>query len=197
MELDDLRAVWNKSTNQLPKNNNIMEMICRDPKGPLSSIKKTIKYTLYLFPSAAVLFAGSFIGAGVEPFNNPVLLLVFLSLFSEYIFSLFNYFTIKKMENPAGNIRDNLDRKIAVLKLRNWWSLIMYMILFLLMPVWVELNIHLPGGSFHGLTRFNPVIRLLWYAVIFIPLFVIRRDFQRKSYDPYLEKLKELVQQMD
>lgn len=200
MELDEFKELYNSSTDQAkPINQNIMEMIQRESKGPLAQLQKKIKYTLYLFPASLVFFLGLFIPVlGVHETAHTVSLwLLFLALFSEYVVALLNYYTIKKIQHNTGTVKQNLLNKISLIRRRYNWYYMIYVTLFLMMPLYLELGIHFPAvGTFRGLGRINVFIRIAGYIVIFGSIFIIKKKSQEQLYSAYLDQLKKLAEQM-
>lgn len=200
MELDEFKELYNSSTDRpISTNQNIMEMITLKSKGPLAELQKKINYTLYLFPLSIVFFLGLFIPAlgAKEVAHNVTLWLLFLILFSEYVVAVLNHFTIKKIQQQTGNVRENLLSKIALIKRRYKWYYVIYVVLFLMMPAYVELGIHYPAiGAFHGVGKINVFIRIAWYILIFGCIFVIKKKSQEQLYDQYLDQLNSLAGQM-
>jgi len=197
MELDEFKELYNRSADErILTDETITDMITQESQGPLAQLQKKTKYTLYLFPLSIIFFAGLFIPAlgAREIAHNATMWLLFLALFSEYIVSVLNYFTIKKMQQASGNVRENLLKKMSVLRLRYKLYFILYIALFLMMPACLELS-HFTG-HFAGLAKINPFIRVAWYILIFGCLFYIKREAQRQQYDQYLDQLKGLLDQM-
>jgi len=195
MELDEFKELCNRSADeQTLANQNITDMITQESRGPLAQLQKKTKYTLYLFPLSLIFFACLFIPAfGAGGINVPMLL-VFFVLFTEYIVSVLNYYTIKKMQQASGNVRENLLKKMNVLRLRYKLYFILYITLFLMMPAYLELS-HFTG-HFAGLAKINPFIRVAWYILVFGCLFVIKKEAQKQQYEQYLDQLKRLLDQM-
>jgi hypothetical protein len=197
MELDEFKELYKRSADeQTLANQNITDMITQESQGPLAQLQKKTKFTLYLFPLAIVFFAGLFIPAlGVQDASHNVTMwLLFLALFSEYIVSVLNYYTIKKMQRASGNVRENLLKKMNTLRLRYKLYFILYIALFLMMPAALELS-HFTG-HFAGLAKINPFIRVAWYILVFGCLFVIKKEAQKQQYEQYLDQLKRLLDQM-
>ena len=167
-----------------------------------NKLYKKIKFTLYLLPISMLFFAGILASViGIDELTNvPVIwILILIIFFVELVLSLLNYFTIKKIQKLSGNIRETLVKKVMLLKLRYKWYFILNAVLFLLMPVFIEVNIHfVPNGQFHGIgEKINPFIRIAWYLVVFIPVLVIKNESQKQNYGQYLDKLNALLKQMD
>jgi hypothetical protein len=201
MELDEFKELYNSSTDkQTQSNQNIMDIIHRESQGPLAELQKKIKYTLYIFPIAMTIYMGLFIyvmGINQLPqhFGTWV---VFLILLPEYIVSVLNYYTIKKLQNPAGNIKENLLNKVSLLKKRYKWYLLINGFLLALVPVFIEADFHYHlDGEFAGIGKINVFIRIAWYIIIFGGLLIIKSKFQKQNYDVYLDELSGILKQTE
>jgi hypothetical protein len=196
MELDEFKELYNRSADEKTlTDQNITDMITQESQGPLAQLQKKTKYTLYLFPLSIIFFVSAFIALGAhEISHNVTMWLLFLALFSEYIVSVLNYYTIKKMQQASGNVRENLLKKMNTLRLRYKLYFILYISLFLMMPAALELS-HFTG-HFAGLAKINPFIRIAWYVLVFGCLFVIKKEAQKQQYEQYLDQLKRLLDQM-
>ena len=201
MELDDFKNLYNRSADQQTlTNQNITQMITLESQGPLAQLQKKIRYTLFLFPLSIIFFAKLFIpalGAG-QIGHNLTTWLVFIILFTEYIVALLNYFTIKNMQKTSGDVKSNLLHKLSVLKQRYKWYFILNIGLFLLIPILLELNLR-----FHFYYRFaalgdiNPLLRIVLYAAIFIPLYLFKKRSQQQNYIQHLTELNRLLAQLE
>ena len=201
MELDEFKELYNSSTDkQTQPNQNIMDIIHRESQSPLAELQKKIKYTLYIFPIAMTIYMGLFIyvmGINQLPqhFGTWV---VFLILLPEYIVSVLNYYTIKKLQNPAGNIKENLLNKVSLLKKRYKWYLLINGFLLALVPVFIEADFHYHlDGEFAGIGKINVFIRIAWYIIIFGGLLIIKSKFQKQNYDVYLDELSGILKQTE
>lgn len=200
MELDDFKELYNKSSDQPAfTNQNIKEITTHESQAPLALLQKKTKYTLFLFPLSIVFFAKLFIpslGAG-EIGHNLTTWLVFIILFTEYIVSVMNYYTIKNMQKTSGNVKANLLNKLTLLKRRYKWYFILHIGLFLLIPILLELNLHFHfDNRFEGLNSVNPLVRIAFYAAIFIPLYIFKKRAQQRNYLQHLNKLNGLLEQL-
>jgi len=202
MELEDFKELYNNQSSDQPAltNQNIKNMTTLESQGPLALLHNKTKYTLFLFPLSIVFFAKLFIpslGAG-EIGHNLTTWLVFIILFTEYIVAIINYFTIKNMQNTSGNVKANLLYKLSLLKRRYKWYFLLHIGLLLLIPVLLELNLYFHfDNRFEGLGNFNPLLRIAFYAAIFIPLYIFKKRFQQHNYLQHLNKLNGLLEQMD
>lgn len=197
MELDELRDMWAKSATQPTAiNYNITELIYRDAKGPLVTLEKKFKAALYIFPFVVLLFGGTFISQGT---NQSVLMwLLFSILFIEFLFSLFNYITIKQIQQPAGNIKDNLLKRVFLLQQRNNNYLYLHVALYMLMAILLELSIYFnfdAGNNWWA--HIAPALRATILIVFLTAQYFIKRHSQKQMYGRYIDKLSELIGQME
>jgi hypothetical protein len=200
MELDELKTLLDKTAaGPIAANQKIADIITLDSLGPLAQLKKKIKFILYLLPITMLLFAGILASViGMDELKNIPVIWILVIFFVKLVLSLLNYYTIIRIQKLNGNIRDTLVKKVQLLKLRYKWYFIVNAALFLLMPVFIELDINFaPHGYFHGLgEKINPFIRMAWYLVVFIPILVIKNESQKQNYGRYLDKLNALLKQM-
>lgn len=197
MELDELRDMWAKSaTRPTATNYNITELIYRDAKSPLAMLEKKFKAALYIFPFVVILFAGTFISNGAN--QSVIMWLLFSILFIEFAFSLFNYITIKQIQQPAGNIKDNLLKRVFLLQQRNHNYLYLHVGLYMLMAALLELSVHLNFDVSHNWwVNITPVLRIAIIIVFLTAQYFIKRHSQRQMYGQYIDKLNELIGQME
>jgi len=199
MGLDEFKELYNNSVD-LPMIEMHYPNISNTGKsqGALVTLQKNITYALYISSAAIVLYAGVITAAiGIHDFiQNPVNDIMLSILFTEFLVSLINYFTVKKMQNPVGKIKENLLYKLSLLKLRYKWYYILNVGLFLLMPLYVELDLQ-SHGLYHGLGKINVFIRLAWYIIVFGCLFVIKKEAQKQQFGHYLDQLGQLLKQAE
>jgi hypothetical protein len=198
MELDEFKTLFNTSAGAMKAANyNIMETIYTDSRGPLARLEKNLKITLYIFPFVVILFGGHFLDRA-SSHQSLTMLLLFAILTIEFLFSLFNYIVVKKLQQPAGNIKQNLLDKISRLKTLYNRYLYIHQGLYLLMAVLLELTMRFNlDANFNGWSNVNPVIRFAVYAAFLIVQFIVKRDTLKKYYGQYLDKLNSLVSQME
>ncbi len=197
MELDGLKDIWNKSTNQSPINNNIMDMIYRDREGPLALLEKKLKITLCIFPVVVILFGGTFLSKSLSQ-QSPAHWLLFTILFIEFLFSLGNYGIIKQIQQNDGNVRTNLLNKVAILQKRYKIYLFAHQGLYLLLAVLLEISMYKHwDANFNKWYTVNPIIRITVYAFFLVVQYLLKRASLQKHYGQYLERLNGLVHQID
>ena len=197
MELDQFRDMWAKSATQPSAiNYNITELIYRDAKGPLAMLEKKFKATLYIFPFVMILFSGTFISNGVN--QSVITWLLFSILFIEFLFALFNYITVKQIQQPAGNVKDNLLKRAFLLQQRNHNYLHLYVGLYVLMAALLELSVYFDFDTSHNWWgHIAPLLRATIIIVFLIAQYIVKRHSQKKMYGQYIDKLNELIGQME
>ena len=197
MELDEFRDMWAKSATQPSAiNYNITELIYRDAKGPLAMLEKKFKATLYIFPFVMILFGGTFISNGVN--QSVITWLLFSILFIEFLFTLFNYITIKQIQQPAGNVKDNLLKRVFLLQQRNHNYLYLHVGLYTLMAILLELSVYFNFDTGHNWWgQIAPVLRGAIIVAFLMSQYFIKRYSQKQMYGQYIDKLNELIGQME
>ncbi|MES2111755.1 MAG: hypothetical protein V4577_23555 [Bacteroidota bacterium] len=197
MELDEFKDMWTKAEMQPSTiNYNISSMIYTDSKSPLAMIEKRFKAALFMFPLTVVIFGGTFISKGTN--QSVITWLLFAILFIEFLFSLFNYLLIKKIQQPAGNIRENLVKRVYLLEQRTTNYLYLHTGLYVVMAILLELSVYFNFDANHGWwAGINPVLRAVICVVFLAGQHFIKRQSQTKLYGQYIEKLHGLIGQME
>jgi hypothetical protein len=197
MELDEFRDMWAKSATQPSAiNYNITELIYRDAKGPLATLEKKFKGALYIFPLVVILFGGTFISNGVN--QSVIMWLLFSILFVEFLFSLFNYITVKQIQQPAANVKDNLLKQVFLLQQRTNNYLYLHVGLYMLMAALLELSVYFNFNTSHNWWgQIAPVLRVTIIVVFLIAQYFVKRHSQKQMYGQYIDKLNELIGQME
>jgi hypothetical protein len=196
MELDGLKDIWNKSTNQLPVNNNIMETIYSDSNSPLALLEKKLKITLGIFPLVVILFGGTFLSKSMAQ-QSPVTWLLFSIMCIEFLFSLGNYHIVKQIQQHNGTVRANLLGKITILQKRYKTYLFAHQGLYGLLAVLLEISMYKHwDANFNGWYTVNPVLRVAVYVVFLVVQYMLKKSSLKSHYGQYLEKLNSLAQQM-
>jgi hypothetical protein len=197
MELDEFRDMWAKSATQPSAiNYNITELIYRDAKGPLAMLEKKFKAALYTFPLVVILFGGTFISNGIN--QSVIMWLLFSILFIEFLFALFNYITVKQIQQPAGNVKDNLLKRVFLLQQRNYNYLYLHVGLYVLMAMLLELSVYFNFDTSHNWWgHIAPVLRGAIIVAFLMSQYFIKRYSQKQMYGQYIDKLNELIGQME
>ena len=200
MELDDFKEVYKSYAGEAASaNQDIDGMINRESKGPLAVMKKNAGMGLFIYPSAIIFYMGIFsIVLGIsEVVRSPINWILFAVFFMEFTVSVINYFAIKKLQLAGGTVKDNMLNKVNLLRQVSNTSVLLYIALFCMMPLFIEADIYFHlNGQFQGVAKINVFIRIAWYVLIFGGMFVIRRDTQRLQYNHYLGRLKRVLTQM-
>ena len=198
MELDDFKDMWTRSAGSKSTiNYNLTELIYRDSKSPLAMLEKKYRTSIYIFPFVVILFSRHLF-AGDANNRHLTTWLLFTILFIEFMFSLFNYLLIKKTQQPAGNIRENLLKRVFLLENRTNNFLYINLGLYILMAITLELSLHFHlDYRFNGWATVNPWLRVAAYVIFLALQFVIKRKSQKRQYGQYIDKLNSLIAQME
>ncbi len=195
MELDELKEMWNRADQITTAGYNVTELIYRDSKSPLAAIEKNLKTALFIFPFVVVLFAGQFLS---NSHQSPTRMLLFAILFIEFLFSLLNYGLVKKMQQPGGNIRENLLTRVSLLQKLCGMYVYVQLGLYALMAVLLEISMYFQWDSnFNGWAKINPGIRIGVYIVFLVVQLLIKKASQKKLYGRYLDQLNNLALQLE
>jgi hypothetical protein len=197
MELANLKQMMDASTSDYkPLNNNIAELIGRKSQGPFAQLDNRLKFALYPFPLTALLFGIVFINNS-SALQSPSMWVLLIILLIEFISSLFNYGIVKKIQEPAGNTKENLLLKL--IRLEKSFSLhfilnaCLYIVMFILLEIGMNNQWENNFEGWHSVTFF---IRILCYTGFFIFQFFIKKYFYKKQFGQNIIELKNLVQQM-
>jgi len=199
MELEEFKEMYNSSVAQAPVlSADVKDIVTGKSHGPLAKLEKNLVQLLYILPLFIIAFGGivSLVLGFGEMARNPILVLVFIVFVAEILFSVFSYFTVKKMQDNMGDVKGALIHKIATLKRFFKWHLIIYIGLFLLMPLYLELNIHFQFTP-NGVGKINVFIRLAWYVLIFFPLYKIKQEQLKQNFTWYLDELNGVLKQAE
>lgn len=195
MELDQLKEAWGNAGGA-PANSDIDNIIGRKNNGPLSALEKNYRYAIYIFPFVMVLFAGQFFSKSAAQ-HSPTSWLLFGILFIEFLVALVNLVTVKKIQNATGNLRDNLLGQLAILRSRYHNYLYIHQALYAVMAVLLEVSMHEHWDTnFEGWYNVNIFLRMLVYGVFLTLQFIIRRSSEKRQYGRHLERLNELVRDL-
>lgn len=197
MELDEFKDMWAKAAMQPSTvNYNISGLIYTDSKSPLAELEKRFKAGMFMFLLTVFIFGGTFISNRSN--QSITTWLLFTILFIEFLFSLFNYLLVKKMQQPAGNIRENLVKRVYLLERRTANYLYIHTGLYLLMAILLELSVHYHFDAAQSWwAGINPVLRVIIYIVFLAGQYFIKRYFQKQQYGQYIERLNQLIKQME
>jgi len=196
MEINEFKNLFDKNTNQSTIiNNDMMTMIYTDTKSPLGTLEKKLRVTLYIFPFVLLLFGGRFLTEGSR--HSPTAWLLFAILFLEFLVSLLNYAVTRKIRKPEGPVKQNLLSRVNLLENRYRWYLMLHHSMILLMAVLLEISMHYHlDSNFDGWSKVNPALRIAVYVIFFMLQYIIKRRSQKEHYGQYLEKLHQLIDEM-
>jgi len=198
MEMEEFKDMVNKSADKAaPKNNDVMKIIYADDKGPLATLEKKLKVTLYIFPFVVVLFCGRFFTKdAMQHISTAWLLYAILSL--EFFVSLFNYRVTQKLRRQEGSVKANLMAKVQLLQNRYNWYFRVHNMMILLMAVLLEITMHYHWDSnFDGWSNVNPILRVSVYIIFFAAQYLVKHHSQKKQYGQYLDHLNTLASQIE
>jgi len=197
MELDEFKDMWTKVAIQPSTiNYNISSLIYTGSKSPLAMLEKRFKAALLLFPVTAIIFGGTFISKGTN--QSVITWLLFTILLIEFLFSLFNYLLVKKIQQPGGNIKESLVKRVYLLERRTANYLYVHTGLYAVMAILLELSVHYNFDSAQGWwAGVSPVLRIAICIVFLTWQYFIKRYFQRQQYGQYIDKLNGLIKQME
>lgn len=197
MEMDELKTLWDKGIDLSKSNNDLSETKWADKSGPLAMLEKKNWIAFWLFPLAALLFAGTFVEHSLARHSLAMWLLLAI-LFAEFVFTIFNLITLKGMRNTQGSIRKNLLNRINMLGERFQLFLLIYVALYLVMAVLLEVTMHYRMDRlFDTWANVSWVIRVFTYVALLTVIFLAKRSSQNKHFGVYLQKLKTVAEQMN
>jgi hypothetical protein len=198
MEMEEFKDMVNKSADKAaPINNDVMKIIYADNKGPLATLEKKLKVTLYIFPFVVVLFCGRlFTKDAMQHISTAWLLFAILSL--EFFISLFNYRVTKKLRRQEGSVKQNLINKVHLLQNRYNWYFRVHNVMILLMAILLEITMYYHWDTnFDGWGHVNILLRIFVYIIFFVAQYLVKHHSQKKQYGQYLEKLQTLAGQVE
>jgi len=196
MEIDDLKKSWDEAFPPAAMGNKIPEMILEHKQSPLAMLEKKTKIALWIFPFVAILFAGTFYDHPLVR-HSPAMWLLFFILFTEFLFSVFNLFVIRKIRNTEGNIRENLVNRIQLLRKGFNWFLKVYISLYVIMVVLLEVSMYYQvDGLVEGWHRLPVLIRGIVYVFVLALIYQAKRFSQQEHFGNYLEQLKTIMGQI-
>jgi len=195
MELNEFKDMFDKTSNSATQTSpDIAAIIYLDTKGPLATLERKLKLSIYIFAVVVVLFVGNFLFHGHRALTWYLLYAI---LFIEFIFSVFQYGVIKQIRSNTGDVKHNLTGKLNLLQKIYQWFLPVHEGLFLLMAVLLEISMYYHLDiNFEGWSKVNPVLRIAAYALFLTGQYLLKRSTLKKHYLQYLEKLQNLVKQL-
>ena len=196
MELDDLKNIVDTSTNNYkPINNNIMELISHRSQSTLSDLAQKIKIGLIPFPLTVLWFSAGFI-ADPLAFRSFLKWLLLFILFIEFIYSIFTYGLVKRLQNPIGSTKENFLSKINRLKISFQKQFLITLCLYSLLTIALEIAMYYNAdANFTAWYKTPVLLRISCYIVFLIIQLILKRHFFKKQFGEFLETLDNLIRE--
>ncbi len=189
MELDELKQAWM----ELPSEKWTDTIIDNPYKhnSPLAALKTKFKWTIYLCLAATLVFIPVFLQ---DTFSEYVILLgmLWVILLIEGLFALVNLNVITKLENYEGTVRENVAKRIILIKTRLTQFLVIQSFLYLTMSCFIELSMIMEKSMFEEWHLVHPAMRIVSYILFLSAQLVIKRKSQQVHYGKYLDQLQSL-----
>ena len=203
MELDNLKKMWQDQ--EAPATPALEQMISRKSNGPVAKMKRNLILELIVvilgFGSVIVFYLMKF---PMKFWSVPFLYATLMLLFFIYFF--FKYRLLNDIDCMTCQVKNNLSKQVSTLekytRLYLWagTALVPVVILFFF---FFELN-HFPeGNNFFTLPsekisvfRSFGLLFLLLLAFTF-PMYYANKWYIRKLYGKQIDKLKQMLEQMD
>jgi len=196
MELDDLKKPWKDSTDTIPLNNNILELIHHKSRGPLTILKKRFRRGLLLVP-VAVAFLITNLSRHHAIFSDVLFwyFIAFCLMMCGYFF--FSYRLIHHLQGMGGKVKANLEKQVAALEKVYKMRLIVVRILPVVFVILLEALLYYQQEPSLIKWYAQPLsTRLLSYAGALVTFFFISKYVLTYKYGKHINYLKELVRQM-
>ncbi|MDB5210070.1 MAG: hypothetical protein JWQ30_897 [Sediminibacterium sp.] len=199
MELFELKQQW-KKTGSLPTthNHNIMEMIRHNSNGPVAVLKQSYRRQaaiMLVLPIAMTLINLSNIGSALSSvlFWTYVAFCVAVAIYAGY-----NYRVVATLDETDSMVKQHLEKTIAVLETRmrqNVTGVKIALLIFIVLTEVLPYIQHFPTLDYwHGL---SPFIRFGAYALLILSQHFSLRRMSYLKFGQHIERLKELVRQME
>jgi Ca2+/Na+ antiporter len=199
MELDELKQHWKQTDNiPSPDKQNIMDLIQNKSYGPVAELKRSYRRlmsVMILIPVAVFLTNLTNLDAMISSIIFWVYIAFCAGLF---VYGWISYQTVKQMERTEQVVKEHLTKQLSILSTRlrqklifQWIALIVLIALTEIMPYFQDIHLL---NSWHSL---SPFIRFGAYAaLLFLQQFATRRVAQAR-YGQHLERLSQLVKDME
>ncbi len=196
MELDDLKNIVDTSTRSYkPVNNNIMELLSHKSQNSLSGLAQKIKIGLIPFPLTVLWFSAGFVTDPLA-FRSLLRWLLLFILFIEFIYSIFTYELVKRLQNPTGSTKENFLSKINSLKISFKRQYLITLCLYSLLAIALEIAMYYNAdANFSMWYKMPMLLRIFCYIVFLIIQQILKKHFFKRQFGEYLEKLDNLIQQ--
>ena len=195
MELDDLKNIVDTSTSNYKPINNILEVISHKSQNSLAGLAQKIQIGLIPFPLTVLLFSAGFI-ADPLAFRSLLKWLLLFILFIEFIYSVFTYGLVKKLQNPLGSTKENFLSKINRLKISFKQQFLITLCLYSLLAIALEIAMYYNADANFRIWYKTPVlVRIFCYIVFLIIQQILKKHFFKKQFGEYIRDLDNLIGQ--
>lgn len=200
MELDSLKEIWNHSgaSGKEVSGEEVRRILRRQSGSSIAKMKRNLKIELAVM---VVLYAYVvFRDVHAVPGMLWLLLLVIEAVYLVY-FGI-KYHLLNRMECSTCEVRSNLQQQLKSLErlLRFYlWSGIVLIPLVVLCSFWIGYSYDPPTGLPQD-AYFLPLVSLALLVLSFllcIPLFYFTKWYIRKLYGRHIDKLKEMIQDLN
>ncbi len=199
MELDELKQQWKKA-DSLPTNHNqnIMEMISHNSNGPVAALKQSYRRqaaVMAVLPIVLILTNLSVIEATL----SSVLFWTYVAFcIAAAVFARYNYRIVATLDETEGMVKPHLEKTIHVLETSMRQNVTGVKIALLCFIVLTEVLPYIQHfrmlDAWHSL---SPWIRFGAYALLVILQYFSVRRMSYFKFGRHIERLKELVRQME
>jgi hypothetical protein len=199
MELDELKQQW-KKTDSLPTshNQNIMEMIRHNSNGPVAALKQSYRRQTVVMIVLPIVLILTNLSAIEATFSSALFWTYVAFCAAVAIFAGYNYRIVTTLEETEGMVKPHLERTINVLETGMRQNVTGVKIALLCFIVLTEVLPYIQHfrmlDAWHAL---SPLIRFGAYALLVILQYFSVRRMSYLKFGRHIERLKELVRQME
>jgi hypothetical protein len=205
MELDQLKSIWQKESSPSKGSEHMLPMLSRRSNNPIARMKRNLLFELI----AVVLLYGFTIVYYAIAFRGKLSEVSWFMIAIAFFFIIYYYRKNKllnEMECVSCQVKSNLQRQVNTLEkyvrfyLIAGTALIPFTILFFSLILYLKLPI-IPTSVFFPRKGF-PIWETssAWIAVTFVSTvvaFYLNKWYVRKLYGKHVQKLKELLAEME
>jgi hypothetical protein len=208
MELDAWKEIWkdtDREKNTKPGNAEILDMIGRLPRNPIAKMKHTVLVEtiliVVLFGGVAIFYFIAFNGN----FNSVAwLYIVMTALFGMYYYRKWKL--LSEMQCAACQVKSNLQRQVNTLEKYIRFYLIAGTVFVPLIFIFLGVLFYYKFPTGNSIFIFPPigttglkswVIWLAFISVFTVLLYMANRWYVNRLYSRHVEKLKQLLNQME
>jgi hypothetical protein len=198
MELDDLKQQWNATGNKHTlQNKNIMELIQHKSHGPVAALKQSFRKQMIAMTVVPVAILATNMHQLDKTLSSALFWFYILFCICVVAFAKMNYGIVQKMEKMDGRVKHTLEAHVALLETRLKQNLIGIRVALLFFVLLMEVLPYIQQfkmlNTWHSL---SPFIRFGAYAALFLLQYFISKTVFNRKFGQHLNRLKELVQQM-